>query len=123
MSADRVHNGSLETSVSIPFFFWQNETDIQAKRFPITTFTQTFEYCESIVGFFPSRKGTNPAEKDKDIFEKDTSPFPIVRQVVCGDSYCNSKVVEHQECYESPIQCRSPVSIEACTCLLGSHND
>ena len=55
------------------------------------------------------RLATNPTEKNKNVFKKDTAPFPIECPVMGEESRRNDEVVEYEKGDESPIQRRSPV--------------
>lgn len=92
----------------------QMEADIQAKRFPMITFTKILNAVSQLLALHLFFKNciTNPTEKYEDVFEKDPPPFPIEGPVV-GEYPCgNDEVVEHEEGDEGPIQRRSPVLIE-----------
>lgn len=65
---------------------------------------------------------TNPTEEDKDVFEKDPPPSPVVNAIVCEDTCSNRKIVEDQEGHQSPIEGGLPVTAVARGCLLrGTH--
>ena len=87
-------------SVSVRIFLHKMEVDVQAKRFPMMTFTQIWESVSQLLHFpFSSEKITNPAQEDKGILEKYEPPFLVVCPIVDKDSCRNDKVIECEKGY------------------------
>lgn len=113
LSEDQVQNGWLEIFIRTRTFA-PNRGGHTSQEIPDNNIHEDLECGQSVVGFafVILRLATNPTEKDKDVFEKDTPPFSIEGPVVGEDSCSNDEVVEHKKGDESPIQRRSPVLIK-----------